>query len=173
MEWGTEPVSAGIVPQGSVRRCVDIIPCGQNNASYFSKQVLVDPAASNFLTLKPSGPGPFRQAPGGPGLEDGCLTAWIHVLPRRHCGSAGAKSQGRGGKSPPSVCSVFSITRRPFNWWEHAAGGAYVLRVGLGGGSAPRTWRDRICFQERGVGYEDISGLESKRQSFLCHKNAL
>lgn len=50
------------------RTCVDIILCGQNNASYFAKD-LADPAASNFLTLKPSGPGPFGQAPGGPRVE--------------------------------------------------------------------------------------------------------
>lgn len=135
---GVGLVRAAIVPQSCLRICVDTIPCNQNNVSYFSKKDLVDPAASNFLTLKPSGLGPFRQAPGGPGIEDGCLPAWIHVLPNRHCESAGAKNQGRGGKSPPSVRSVFSIMCRSFSWWERAAGQAYVLIVGLGGGSAPK-----------------------------------
>lgn len=165
VEWGLGLVSAAIVPRSSLRIWVDIIPCGQNNVSYFSKKGLVDPAASNFLTLKPSGPEPFRQAPGGPGIEDGCLPAWIHVLPNRHCESAGAKNQGRGGKSPPSVRSVFSITCGSFSWWERAAGRAYVLRAG---DVHQRVSETGSVSRRGGRANESIAGLELKRQSLIC-----
>lgn len=74
--------SSAIVSLSSLRLSVDIIPCGQNNVSYFSKKDLVDPAACNFLTLQPSGSGPFRQTPGGPRAE-GQMPACLDSCPSK------------------------------------------------------------------------------------------
>lgn len=74
--------SAAIVSLRSLWICVGTVPCGQNNVSCFSKLGPVDLAANNFLTLKPSGPGPLRQAPGGPGIE-GRMPACLESCPSK------------------------------------------------------------------------------------------
>lgn len=79
---GRGVIKSAIVSPSSLRVSVDIIPCGQNNVSCFSKKDLVDLAACNFLTIKPSGSGPFRQTPGGPSVK-GQMPACLDSCPFR------------------------------------------------------------------------------------------